>query len=180
MFCFPFLKVFCFFLCFSLRHGSCRSSSRPSLLNLGVGVRWDRRECCESAGHSSVKFAGRYDVSLPIAALSSPPAAAHSSPPVDPQSSSPAVHLSSLLAAANPSPPAAHQSSSPVSHQSSSPAAMKLSSPIAALSSPPAAAHSSLPVEHQSSQVTFIYIALLTIQIVSKHLTVSSWRIECQ
>ncbi len=31
-----------------------------------------------------------------------------------------------------------------------------------------------------SSQVTFIYIALLTIQIVSKHLTVSSWRIECQ
>ncbi len=32
----------------------------------------------------------------------------------------------------------------------------------------------------KSSQVTFIYIALLTIQIVSKHLTVSSWRIECQ
>ncbi len=32
----------------------------------------------------------------------------------------------------------------------------------------------------QSSQVTFIYIALLTIQIVSKHLTVSNWRIECQ
>ncbi len=32
----------------------------------------------------------------------------------------------------------------------------------------------------QSSQVTFIYIALLTIQIVSKHLTVSSWRIESQ
>ncbi len=31
-----------------------------------------------------------------------------------------------------------------------------------------------------TSQVTFIYIALLTIQIVSKHLTVSSWRIECQ
>ncbi len=30
------------------------------------------------------------------------------------------------------------------------------------------------------SQVTFIYIALLTIQMVSKHLTVSSWRIECQ
>ncbi len=29
----------------------------------------------------------------------------------------------------------------------------------------------------KSSQVTFIYIALLTIQIVSKHLTVSSWRI---
>ncbi len=29
-------------------------------------------------------------------------------------------------------------------------------------------------------QVTFIYIALLTILIVSKHLTVSSWRIECQ
>ncbi len=26
--------------------------------------------------------------------------------------------------------------------------------------------------------VTFIYIALLTIQIVSKHLTVSNWRIE--
>ncbi len=34
--------------------------------------------------------------------------------------------------------------------------------------------------EVKSSQVTFIYIALLTIQIVSKHLTVSSWRIECQ
>ncbi len=32
----------------------------------------------------------------------------------------------------------------------------------------------------KSNQVTFIYIALLTIQIVSKHLTVSSWRIECQ
>ncbi len=32
----------------------------------------------------------------------------------------------------------------------------------------------------KSSQVTFIYIALLTIQIVSKHLTVSNWRIECQ
>ncbi len=32
----------------------------------------------------------------------------------------------------------------------------------------------------KSSQVTVIYIALLTIQIVSKHLTVSSWRIECQ
>ncbi len=32
----------------------------------------------------------------------------------------------------------------------------------------------------EDSQVTFIYIALLTIQIVSKHLTVSSWRIECQ
>ncbi len=32
----------------------------------------------------------------------------------------------------------------------------------------------------KSRQVTFIYIALLTIQIVSKHLTVSSWRIECQ
>ncbi len=32
----------------------------------------------------------------------------------------------------------------------------------------------------KSSQVTFTYIALLTIQIVSKHLTVSSWRIECQ
>ncbi len=32
----------------------------------------------------------------------------------------------------------------------------------------------------RSSQVTFIYIALLIIQIVSKHLTVSSWRIECQ
>ncbi len=31
-----------------------------------------------------------------------------------------------------------------------------------------------------SSQVTFIYIALLTIQIVSKHLTVSNWRIEYQ
>ncbi len=30
------------------------------------------------------------------------------------------------------------------------------------------------------SQVTFIYIALLTIQIVSKHLTVSNWRIESQ
>ncbi len=29
------------------------------------------------------------------------------------------------------------------------------------------------------SQVTFIYIALLTIQIVSKHLTVSNWRIDC-
>ncbi len=29
-------------------------------------------------------------------------------------------------------------------------------------------------------QVTFICIALLTIQIVSKHLTVSHWRIECQ
>ncbi len=27
------------------------------------------------------------------------------------------------------------------------------------------------------SQVTFIYVALLTIQIVSKHLTVSNWRI---
>ncbi len=35
-------------------------------------------------------------------------------------------------------------------------------------------------VPKKSSQVTFIYIALLTIQIVSKHLTVSSWRIECQ
>ncbi len=34
--------------------------------------------------------------------------------------------------------------------------------------------------EVKSSQVTFIYIALLTIQIVSKHLTVSSWRTECQ
>ncbi len=33
---------------------------------------------------------------------------------------------------------------------------------------------------NKSSQVTFIYIALLTIQIVSKHLTVSNWRIECQ
>ncbi len=32
----------------------------------------------------------------------------------------------------------------------------------------------------KSSQVSFIYTALLTIQIVSKHLTVSSWRIECQ
>ncbi len=32
----------------------------------------------------------------------------------------------------------------------------------------------------KSSQFTFIYIALLTIQIVSKHLTVSNWRIECQ
>ncbi len=35
-------------------------------------------------------------------------------------------------------------------------------------------------VKVKSSQVTFIYIVLLTIQIVSKHLTVSSWRIECQ
>ncbi len=35
-------------------------------------------------------------------------------------------------------------------------------------------------IQIKSSQVTFIYIALLTIQIVSKHLTVSSWRIECQ
>ncbi len=35
-------------------------------------------------------------------------------------------------------------------------------------------------IQVKSSQVTFIYIALLTIQIVSKHLTVSSWRIECQ
>ncbi len=32
----------------------------------------------------------------------------------------------------------------------------------------------------KSSQVTFIYIALLTIQIVSKHFTESNWRIECQ
>ncbi len=32
----------------------------------------------------------------------------------------------------------------------------------------------------KSSQVSFIYIALLTIQIVSKHLTASSWRTECQ
>ncbi len=31
-----------------------------------------------------------------------------------------------------------------------------------------------------NSQVTFIYIVLLTIQIVSKHLTVSNWRVECQ
>ncbi len=38
----------------------------------------------------------------------------------------------------------------------------------------------SRPRWQKSSQVTFIYIALLTIQIVSKHLTVSSWRIECQ
>jgi len=30
------------------------------------------------------------------------------------------------------------------------------------------------------SQVTFIYILLLTIQIVSKHLIVSNWWIECQ
>ncbi len=32
----------------------------------------------------------------------------------------------------------------------------------------------------KTREVTFIYIALLTIQIVSKHLTVSNWRIECQ
>ncbi len=32
---------------------------------------------------------------------------------------------------------------------------------------------------YMSRQVTFIYIALLTIEIVSKNLTVSNWRIEC-
>ncbi len=47
--------------------------------------------------------------------------------------------------------------------------------------SPEVAADAAEPPEVvKSSQVTFIYIALLTIQIVSKHLTVSSWRIECQ
>ncbi len=35
-------------------------------------------------------------------------------------------------------------------------------------------------LRHDHCQVTSIYIALLTIQIVSKHLTVLSWRIECQ
>ncbi len=37
-----------------------------------------------------------------------------------------------------------------------------------------------LQIGSKSSQVNFIYIALLTIQIVSKHLTVSNLGIECQ
>ncbi len=47
---------------FPPRHGSHRSSSRPSLRSLGVGFRQDHREHCESAGRSSVKFAGRLSV----------------------------------------------------------------------------------------------------------------------
>ncbi len=60
-FCFVhFLKVFCLFLfVFPPRLGSRCSSSRPSQLLFGVGVRRDRRE---SAGRSSVKFAGRLSI----------------------------------------------------------------------------------------------------------------------
>ncbi len=46
--CFPFLKVFLFCFCLSVpRQGSRRSSSRLSLLQVGLGV-W--RDCRESAG----------------------------------------------------------------------------------------------------------------------------------
>ncbi len=88
---------------FSAPHGSRRSSSCPSQLIFGVGVCRDRRK---SADRSSVKFAGRYEVSPPIVALSSPPAAAHLSLPVTHQSSSSAARRSSLPAVHLSSPPA--------------------------------------------------------------------------
>ncbi len=151
-FVFSFLKVFCFLfvLCFPW-HGNRRSSSRPSLRSLGVGVRWDLRERCESAGRSSVKFAGHYEVS--------PPAAAHSSLPVDRQSSLPAVHQSSLPAVAIPSPlvdrqsslPAVAIPSPPAVHRSSSQAAARSDPPAGAPSSPPATLKSSLPAAPTSS-----------------------------
>ncbi len=59
--CFESLFVFLFFFS-PPRHRSRRSSSRLSLLKFGVGVLRDRHECCESAGRSSVKFAGRSSV----------------------------------------------------------------------------------------------------------------------
>ncbi len=54
------LSVFNFFClsCCSPRHVSRRSSFRPSPLKVSVGVRRDRRQRCESADCSSVKFTG--------------------------------------------------------------------------------------------------------------------------
>ncbi len=109
----PFTSIlFCLFgsCVFSARHGSRRSSSFPSQLIFGVGVCRDRRE---TAGRSSVKFAGRYEVSPPIVALSSPPAAAHLSLPVTHQSSSSTVAIPSPLAIRQPSSRAAAHSSLP-------------------------------------------------------------------
>ncbi len=49
---FVFWKVVVLFLCLCVpRHGSRHSSFRPSPHHLCVGVRRDRRECRESAGH---------------------------------------------------------------------------------------------------------------------------------
>ncbi len=80
-------------LCFPWQ-GSCRSSSRPSQPQVGVGVRRNRRECHESAGHvclksaavcSSLKPTVRGDIyaavrspfsSLSFVGKSSPPSAA--------------------------------------------------------------------------------------------------------
>ncbi len=123
-FLFSVFESFCFAV-FHPRHGSRRSLFRHSPLRVSVGIRQDRRECCESAGRSPVKFSGRYEVqpaghgslqptgrgSLKLLKSANPIPLTQARRPAR-QSSSPAVHLSSPPAASNQSPPAAHQSSS--------------------------------------------------------------------
>ncbi len=109
---------------------------------------------------------GRYEVSLPIVALSSPPATAHSSLPVDHQSRSPAACQSSSTAATKLSPPVVAHSSLPVDHQSSLSADhLKSSLPAAPTSGPLAAAHFSSRVS--SSIVTAR--SAVNVALVSRH-----------
>ncbi len=133
-----FLKVFCFLFVLFPAAWKLQLVIPP----FGVGVRQDRRECRESAGRSSVKFAGRYEVSPPIAALSSPPAVPMSSPPAASLSSPPAVLKSSPLTAPTSGPLAvahlgASGSSSPVSARSAVPRSRGSSSPVPARSAVP-------------------------------------------
>ncbi len=58
-FCFVGFKSLLFSRFFPPRHGSRCSLFRPSLQRGSVGIRRDHHEDCESAGRSSVKFAGR-------------------------------------------------------------------------------------------------------------------------
>ncbi len=81
-FCFPFWKVlFCSSVCVSLSHGMevATRHSRHSPLQVGVGVRRDRRECRESTGREPLMPADRGRYPSPAVALPSPPASLPSS-----------------------------------------------------------------------------------------------------
>ncbi len=176
-FCFVnFLKVFVCSCVSVPRQGSRCSSSRPSLLQVGVGV---RHMCRESAGRESLKSAAvcsslkpavRGDINAAVRGTLKPAfhgeitAAVRGSkvkfagcvslkPPAAALSSPPSAVLSSTPpSAAHSSPPAAADSSPPPSAAPSSlPSAGKSTPLSAAHPRPPADAPSSLPAVPMSS-----------------------------